>query len=76
MTRETYLATSRGQACRAALRAQGGTTQQGQGQHDANVRNVTEGGGLQPIGANPDGTYTGFRIISPRVFILSATFEL
>jgi hypothetical protein len=41
-----------------------------------NVRNVTEGGRLQPIGANPDGTYTGFRIISPRVFILSATFEL
>jgi hypothetical protein len=41
-----------------------------------NVRNVTEGGRLQPIGANPDGTYTGFRIISPRVFILNATFDL
>jgi hypothetical protein len=41
-----------------------------------NVRNVTEGGRLQAIGANPDGTYTGFRIISPRVFILSASFEL
>ena len=41
-----------------------------------NVRNVTEGGRLQAIGANPDGTFTGYRIISPRVFILSATFEL
>ena len=41
-----------------------------------NVRNVTEGGRLQPIGANPDGSYTGFRIISPRVFIFRATFEL
>lgn len=33
-------------------------------------------GRIQPSRANPDGTYTGFRIISPRVFILSATFEL
>ena len=41
-----------------------------------NIRNLTEDGRLQPIGANPDGTIRGYRIISPRVFILSATFDL
>ncbi|MDO8543041.1 MAG: TonB-dependent receptor plug domain-containing protein [Opitutaceae bacterium] len=41
-----------------------------------NIRNVTEDGRLQAIGANPDGTIRGYRIISPRVFILSATFDL
>ncbi|MBI5768935.1 MAG: TonB-dependent receptor [Verrucomicrobia bacterium] len=41
-----------------------------------NVRNLQEGGRLQPIGAFPDGTPNSFRIVSPRQFILSATFDL
>ena len=41
-----------------------------------NVRNVTEGGRLQPIGAYPDGTINTYRIVDPRQFILSATFDL
>jgi outer membrane receptor protein involved in Fe transport len=41
-----------------------------------NVRNVTEGGRLQPIAANPDGSPSAFRIIDPRQFILSLTFDL
>ena len=41
-----------------------------------NVRNLQEGGRLQPFAANPDGTVYQYRIIAPRQFILSATFEL
>ncbi len=41
-----------------------------------NVRNVTEDGRLQAVKANPDGTPTVYRIIDPRQFILSATFDL
>jgi hypothetical protein len=41
-----------------------------------NVRNVTEGGRLQPIAAYPDGTINTYRIVDPRQFILSATFDL
>ena len=41
-----------------------------------NVRNVTEGGRLQPIAVNPDGTPYAYRIIDPRQFILSVSFEL
>jgi hypothetical protein len=41
-----------------------------------NVRNFTEDGRLQAVKANPDGTANVFRIIDPRQFILSATFEL
>ena len=41
-----------------------------------NVRNVQEGGRLQPISAYPDGTPNAYRIVDPRQFILSATFEL
>jgi outer membrane receptor protein involved in Fe transport len=41
-----------------------------------NVRNLGESGGLRPIGAFPDGTPNAFRIVDPRQFILSATFEL
>jgi hypothetical protein len=41
-----------------------------------NVRNVQESGRLQPIGAYPDGTKNTFRIVDPRQFILTATFEL
>lgn len=41
-----------------------------------NVRNLQESGRLQPISAWPDGTPNAYRIIDPRQFILSATFEL
>ena len=41
-----------------------------------NVRNAFESGRLQTIGVNPDGTGYNFRIIDPRQFILSATFDL
>ena len=41
-----------------------------------NARNVTEGGRLQPIAANPDGSPNAFRIIDPRRYIFTATFEL
>jgi len=40
-----------------------------------NVRNVTESGRLQVVGYNPDGTPWNFRIIDPRQFLLSATFD-
>lgn len=41
-----------------------------------NVRNLQEGGRLQAISAFPDGTPNGYRIIEPRQFILTATFDL
>lgn len=41
-----------------------------------NVRNIGENGGLQPIGAYPDGSINTYRIVDPRQFILSATFDL
>jgi hypothetical protein len=41
-----------------------------------NVRNVTENGRLQAISARPDGVSTAFRIIDPRLFILSVSFDL
>jgi hypothetical protein len=42
-----------------------------------NVRNVQEAGDrLQPIGAFPDGTPHTYRIVDPRQFILTATFDL
>ncbi len=41
-----------------------------------NVRNVFEKGRLQPIAVNPDGSAFAFRIIDPRMFILSTTFDL
>lgn len=41
-----------------------------------NVRNVNESGRLQPIAANPDGTASAYRIVDPRKFILSVTFNL
>lgn len=41
-----------------------------------NARNLQEGGRLQPIGADPDGTPNTYRIVDPRLFILQATFEL
>jgi outer membrane receptor protein involved in Fe transport len=41
-----------------------------------NIKNVTENGRLQPIAINPDGRPYAYRIIDPRQFILSMTFEL
>ncbi len=42
-----------------------------------NVNNVTQNGGhLQPTAVNPDGSPWRFRIIDPRQYILSATFDL
>jgi outer membrane receptor protein involved in Fe transport len=41
-----------------------------------NVRNAFENGRLQAIGVNPNGQPFNFRIIDPRQFILTATFDL
>jgi hypothetical protein len=41
-----------------------------------NVRNLNESGRLQPIAMDPDGTPSSYRIISPRQFILSVSFDL
>ena len=41
-----------------------------------NVVNVTEDGRLQAISAWPDGTPNAYRIVDPRKFILTATFDL
>ncbi len=41
-----------------------------------NVSNVLEDGRLQAVAVNPDGTPWAFRIVDPRQFILSATFNL
>ncbi len=41
-----------------------------------NVRNAFEGGRLQAVGANPDGSIYAWRIVDPRQFILSVNFEL
>ena len=41
-----------------------------------NVRNIQEGGRLQPTAAFPDGTPSSYRIVDPRQFIFSATFDL
>jgi outer membrane receptor protein involved in Fe transport len=41
-----------------------------------NVRNAFEGGRLQAIAVNPDGVPYAYRIIDPRQFILSLTFDL
>jgi hypothetical protein len=41
-----------------------------------NVRNLQESGRLQAIQVNPDGVANVFRIIDPRQFILTVTFDL
>jgi outer membrane receptor protein involved in Fe transport len=41
-----------------------------------NVKNVLEGGRLQPIAINPDGVPYAYRIVDPRQFIFSLSFEL
>ncbi|HTO02648.1 MAG TPA: TonB-dependent receptor plug domain-containing protein [Opitutus sp.] len=40
-----------------------------------NVRNVQESGRLQPVSAFPDGTPNAYRIVDPRQFILTSTFN-
>ena len=40
------------------------------------VRNHQEKGRLQAIGAFPDGTLNAYRIVDPRQFILTASFDL
>ena len=41
-----------------------------------NVRNLQENGKLQPISADPNGTPNTYRIVDPRQFILTASFDL
>src|SRR6185295_19025530 len=41
-----------------------------------NVKNALENGRLQMVGVNPDGRGYAFRIIDPRQFILSMSFDL
>jgi hypothetical protein len=41
-----------------------------------NVRNITESGHLQGVGVNPDGQFWQYRIVDPRQYILSASFDL
>ena len=42
-----------------------------------NVRNLQEGGGhLQPAGTFPDGTFSTYRIVDPRLYILQVSFDL
>ena len=41
-----------------------------------NVRNIQESGRLQAIAAFPDGSISSYRIVDPRQFILTATFDL
>ncbi len=40
-----------------------------------NVRDLTEGGRLQPIVADPDGSISAWRIVSRRQFIFTSTFD-
>jgi hypothetical protein len=41
-----------------------------------NIRNVFENGRLQPIAYNPDGQAWNYRIVDPREFVLTCTFDL
>jgi hypothetical protein len=41
-----------------------------------NINNVFENGRLQPIAYNPDGKAWNYRIVDPRQFILTASFDL
>jgi outer membrane receptor protein involved in Fe transport len=45
------------------------------GRAQMNVRDLTESGKLMPVGVNPNGTYTVYRIVDPRQFIFSLTFD-
>ncbi|MEY2880965.1 MAG: hypothetical protein RLZZ15_3345 [Verrucomicrobiota bacterium] len=41
-----------------------------------NNRDAFESGRLQKVGLNPDGSAFALRIINPRQFILSTSFDL
>lgn len=41
-----------------------------------NVRNIQESGRLQPIGVFPDGTVHSYRIVDPRTYMLTASFDI
>lgn len=41
-----------------------------------NVQNVQESGRLQSVAVDPTGAATIYRIIDPRVFRITATFDL
>jgi outer membrane receptor for monomeric catechols len=41
-----------------------------------NVRNLQEDGRLQPIAAYPNGRASAFRIVDPRQFIFTGSFDL
>lgn len=41
-----------------------------------NVRNVTENGRVKGVAVNPDGQFWQYRIIEPRQFIFTASFDL
>ena len=41
-----------------------------------NIKSAFENGRVQPIAINPDGSPYAYRIIDPRQFVLSTTFEL
>ena len=40
-----------------------------------NVRDALEDGGIRPVGVNPDGSPSTFRIVDPQQFFLTASFE-
>jgi len=46
------------------------------GKVQLNVRNAFEDGRLQRVAVNPDGSTYAYRIINPRQFILSTSFDL
>lgn len=46
------------------------------GKAQLNIKDALEGGRLQAIGVNPDATPYAYRIINPRQFILSTSFDL
>jgi hypothetical protein len=46
------------------------------GKTQLNVRDAFESGRLQKVAVNPDGSVFAYRIINPRQFILSTTFDL
>jgi len=46
------------------------------GKAQLNVKDAFESGRLQKVGVNPDGSTFAYRIINPRQFILSTSFDL
>lgn len=40
-----------------------------------NVRNITESGRLNPVGALPNGEIHTYRVVDPRLFLFTATFD-